>query len=360
MPETIVINGKFLASPMTGVQRYALALLHSMDALLREPAYQDIRMVCLTPPNTTADPGWQNIVLSRVGITPPNLWEQIDLPLLTGGRLLFSPANTGPIFYPHQVITFHDAAVFAVPEAYSGLFRAKYYLIFNILGRSASAVITDSTFSHNELAHFLGLESARFRVIPLGGDHIQNIKPDYSVLEKHGLSRNSFLLSVASQSIHKNFDRVLAAANLINSDIEFVAAGSTNNQIFQKIETPSPKSRVRTLGYVTDAELKALYENAQGFIFPSLYEGFGLPVLEAMNCGCPVLCSSAASLPEVAGSAVLYFSPTDVQEMANLIEKFQAEPDLRSDLRERGYQQASTFLWNTTARKTLDTLISCL
>lgn len=360
MVGTILINGKFLASRITGVQRYALELFRHMDTILDEPSFQNLRLVCLVPHEVQVDPGWRQIELRRVGFNSGNLWEQFDLPIHARGMLLFSPANTGPIFYSNQVITFHDAAVFAVPEAYSTLFRLKYWVIFNILGRSARLVLTDSAFSQGELSHYLGIPRERFRVILLGGDHLREISADVGILQKHALKPKSYLLSVASQSYHKNFVRVLKAAELVGPIVEFAAAGGSFNQIFQKTELDSRQSNVRVLGYINDRELKALYENALGFIFPSLYEGFGLPILEAMNTGCPVLCSNAASIPEVGGQAVLYFDPQNIEDMASVIRKFLADPALRADLQTRARERAAIFPWELTARKTLTELAAYL
>jgi glycosyltransferase involved in cell wall biosynthesis len=363
MIKTIFINGKFLSSQVTGVQRYALELFRQMDVILQEQEYQQLRVICLAPPDARLRPDWQTIELRRVGFNPGNLWEQLDLPIYARGQLLFSPANTGPLFYSKQVITFHDAAVFAVPAAYSPLFRAKYSIIFQVLARIARLMLTDSLFSQRELSHYLGVPEQRFRVIPLGGDHLSAISVDTRILEKHKLTRNSYLLLVASQSLHKNFARVLLAADQIRAtqpaDVAFAAAGGSNI-IFQQTEAQSLRPNVRMLGYVNDSELKALYENALGFIFPSIYEGFGLPILEAMNCGCPVLCSTAASLPEVAGSAALYFDPNNVAELTALIKQFLREPGLRSDLQVQGREQAKAFSWEKTARITLTELIACL
>ncbi|MCX6082392.1 MAG: glycosyltransferase family 1 protein [Chloroflexi bacterium] len=355
----IFINGKFLTSPVTGVQRYALELLCAMDTILGEPEYRKLQIVCLAPPKTQTAPAWKRIELRRVGVNPGNLWEQLDLPMIARGRLIFSPANTGPAFYSNQVITLHDAAVFGVPQAYSSLFRIKYALLFNAIVRTARLILTVSSFSQRELSRYLRVPAERFTVIASGGDHLDGTLPDPSILIKHALTRHSYLLSVASQSVHKNFGRVLQAADLIEADLEFAAAGGSYQQIFQKTEESAEHPNVRLLGYVSDAELKALYENALGFIFPSIYEGFGLPVLEAMNCGCPVLCSNAASLPEVGGEAVLYFNPLSVDEMAMAIRKFLDEPGLRADLQARGRVQASRFRWESTARQVLARLLAC-
>jgi glycosyltransferase involved in cell wall biosynthesis len=363
MISTILINGRFLTKAVTGVQRYAFELLSQMDILLEEPEYRGLRLICLAPPELAVFPAWKNLAIRRVGRNRGNLWEQIDLPLHLQGNLLFSPANTGPFYVANQVLTFHDASTFAVPEAYSLAFRAKYWFIFKNLVRTARLILTDSRFSQQELARYLRVPAERFLVIPLGGDHFQAIQPDPAILQKHGLSPKAFFLTVASQSRHKNFGHVLAALQMVKSGIACAAVGGSFQQVFQhngKLEAKTLPPNFHALGYVSDHQLKALYENALGYIFPSLYEGFGLPVLEAMSCHCPVLCSTAAALPEVGGEAVLYFDPLDTKSLAAVIERFLPDQALRADLQARGYEHARQFTWEKTARETLNALIRSL
>ncbi len=363
MTSTIFINGRFLTKSITGVQRYAFELLAHLDVLLEEAEYRGLKLVCLAPPELDALPAWKNLEIHQLGVNRGNLWEQIDLPFLTRGKLLFSPANTGPFSVSNQILTFHDASVFAMPDAYSFAFRAKYWFIFKNLVRTARLILTDSRFSQHELARYLQVPAERFLVIPLGGDHFQTIQPDPTILKEHGFSKGTYFLTVASQSRHKNFDCVLEAARLVKSRVDFVAVGGSFQQVFHqngRIETKTMPPNIHALGFVNDNQLKALYENALGYIFPSLYEGFGLPVLEAMNCGCPVLCSTAASLPEVGGEAALYFDPHDANSLAAVIERFLADSTLKFDLQTRGLEHAARFTWENTARETLEALVSCL
>jgi glycosyltransferase involved in cell wall biosynthesis len=363
MASTIFINGRFLTKSITGVQRYAVELLSHMDVLLEETGYHSLKLICLVPPELDTLPEWKNIETRKVGFNKGNVWEQIDLPLYARGRLLFSPANTGPFYYSNQVITFHDASTFAMPEAYSQAFRAKYWFVFKNLVRIARLILTDSHFSQQELAFYLNVPPERFLVVLLGGDHFRKTQPDLSILQKHGLSKDTYLLTVASQSKHKNFGRVLDAARVVKPNVEFVAVGGSFRQVFQQSDETEQQAvllNFRALGYVNDNELIALYENALGYIFPSMYEGFGLPVLEAMNSDCPVLCSTAASLQEVGGEAVLYFDPLDTDSLVDVIERFIADPILKADLRARGREHAKCFTWDKTARETLDALSSCL
>jgi glycosyltransferase involved in cell wall biosynthesis len=365
MVSTIFINGRFLTKAITGVQRYAFELLSHFDILLEEAEYRSVKLVCLTPHYLVTLPAWKNIEIRQIGQAQGNLWEQIDLPFHARRNLLFSPANTGPFYYSNQVLTFHDASTFAFPDAYSFAFRAKYQFLFKTLVRTAKLIFTDSLFSQRELAHYLRVPVERFLVIPLGGDHFKSIKSDPTILEKCGISSEAYFLTVASQSRHKNFSCILDAARILKSKVNFVAVGGKFQQVFHqngKIERETLPPNVQSLGYLNDSQVKALYENALGFIFPSLYEGFGLPVLEAMNCACPVLCSAAASLPEVGGEAVLYFDPLDANSLVSTIEHFlgNSDPALKFNLRAKALKHAEHFTWEKTARQTLKALISCL
>lgn len=360
MKGKLYINGKFLCSPVTGVQRYALEVLGQIDGLLSEPAYQHLQVICLVPPGSLSQPAWQRISIRQVGASPANLWEQLELPFYARDGWLFSPANTGPVFFRKQVVTFHDANVFAMPSAYSRLFRLKYYFIFNLLARVAKGILTDSEFSRAELAAYLGVDRQRFSVILLGGDHLLRLEGDAGVLEKHQLTSGEYLLCVASRSQHKNFELVMRVVDILGSQVTFAAAGGRQANIFAGSGPEPLADRLRFLGYVSDAELKALYENALGFVFPSLYEGFGLPLLEAMWCGCPVISSNAASLPEVGGQAVCYFDPHDEVSLSARLVQFLADADLRDSLKQRGFEQASGFLWETCARKTLNHILDCM
>jgi glycosyltransferase involved in cell wall biosynthesis len=336
-------------------------LLHQVDSLLETAAYAGVRIICLAPPERLSEQGWKNIEVRKVGVNRQNIWEQIDLPFYARGHLLFSPGNSGPVFHSRQVVTLHDASVFAFPAAYSRAFRIKYHVVLRMLVRSARLIFTDSRFSQQELAKYLGVSGDQFNVIYLGGDHLARVASDNKVLEQNQLNKNSYLLTVASNSPHKNFPCVIEAARKVRAqNIQFVAVGGTFRRVFQSSGSEDVPDNVRLLGYVSDGEVKALYENAAGFIFPSLYEGFGLPVLEAMGAGCPVLCANSASLPEVGGEAALYFDAMNADDLAGTIDRFLSVPGLRETMRIKGLEQCARFRWEMTARNTLDAIIHLL
>jgi glycosyltransferase involved in cell wall biosynthesis len=190
-------------------------------------------------------------------------------------------------------------------------------------------------------------------VIYPGREHFERIDPDKTVLDKYHLGSKPFLLTVGSNSPHKNFTGLYEVIKRINpQDYEVVVVGGTYNTVFQQAGGGSDiPACVRRLGYVTDPELKALYQHATAFILPTKYEGFGFPVLEAMTCGCPVVCSHVASLPEVGGDAVLYFDPYQLDDMEEKINQIMSTESLRKKLMHLGKVQAEKFSWQQTAAK---------
>jgi glycosyltransferase involved in cell wall biosynthesis len=358
--QTVFVNGRFLTQTVTGVQRYCHELLRRIDELVALPEFgAAVQFVCLAPPEPFPDPGWNCIRLQRLGARRGNVWEQLDLAAHVRGGLLFSPGGIGPWTCDNQILTLHDASVFAVSQVYTPAFRLKHTLIMRRLVRRARRILTVSEFSRAELAHYLRAPAARFQVIPHGADHLDRVRADESLLHERGLVKDGYLLVVASLSGQKNIQSVLDAARLSGHAPRIVIAGNpANRRVFRARGLQRVDGNTLILGYLQDSALKALYENALGLVFPSTYEGFGLPVLEAMRCGCPVLASGAASLPEVAGAAARYFDPLEPRSSAAAIRALIENPGLRDDLRRRGTERAAQFTWEQAARRTLEAILS--
>ncbi|MBG0786436.1 MAG: glycosyltransferase family 4 protein [Anaerolineaceae bacterium] len=354
MPK-IYINGRFYSQDITGVQRYSRELLRSLDGLLSTPEYAQVQVVCLVPRDAVDIPVFQNIEVRQVGMLRGNLWEQIELPKHTRDGILFSPANIGPAFSRNQVLTIHDASVYVFPEAYSWLFRLKYKLLFSIYAHKANWVITDSAFSKSELVRICHFDPQRLSVVFPGYEHFAQANPDQAILDRLGLAKGDYFLAVGSLSPHKNFKVIQQAmTHLGEQEIKLVVTGGKFSRVFKDRALEFPQNILLT-GYVSDAELAALYMNAKALILPSLYEGFGFPILEGLVMGCPVIASNAASLPEVGGDVVTYFDPHDPAALAEILQQDSFPYDA-----EAVQAQLMKFSWAETASKVLEILINQL
>lgn len=356
---TIFINGKFTAQRTTGVQRSAGCIVEALDGLLgAEPA---VRWVLLCPPDAVL-PKVRHIECRRIGrmTSSLHLWEQILLPFAARGAMLVNLAGSAPLMKRRQVCTFHDAAVFDFPQAHTVAFLAWYRFLMRRIVRTASLLLTVSEFSRERLVKWIGIASNRVAVMHGSGGHMVPVEANAGTLERLGLRAGTYFVAVGSANPVKNFQALLAAFAGLPERFggHLVIIGGTNDKVFAKgdpSERPEPPRIVRA-GTVSDAELKALYQSALALVFPSLYEGFGLPPLEAMACGCPVVASNAASIPEVCGDAALYFDPHAPDAIGAAMMRLHDEPELRGQLRERGARRAQRFSWNSAARVLMERL----
>lgn len=352
----VFINGRFASQAVTGVQRYAQELLRALDRAIGLRSKDSLlhSFHLLLPRAGQRLPRFEHISVHQVGLLRGHPWEQVELPWHARQGLLLGLANTGPLLKQLQIVTIHDASVFAFSEAYSAAFGWWYRFLLPALGSRIRRVVTDSEFSKSELVRYAHIPPAKLRVIPLSGEHILDIEPDHGVLARLGLGSRAYLLAVGSDSPHKNFRTVAQAVErLCDRDFDVVVAGGRNERVFGSTTTHLDPQLTHT-GYVTDAELRALYEGAACFVYPSLYEGFGLPLLEAMTCGCPVIASRAASLPEVGGGAAIYCDPLSPDNVADCINQVMHDKALQQRLRHLGRQRATQFTWARSATALLD------
>ena len=343
---TLVVNARFLTQPIVGVQRYATEIAKRLKVLRPDTRF-------LTPKGVVHEALAEQLGAEVTGRLTGHAWEQLELAALADQAPLLSLCNTGPIFYPRQVVTLHDAAPMAVPEAYSRAFRSWYNVLFRALGRNAKGILTDSEFSRQELVRRAGIPERKLKVVYLGREHIFESSSDPGILARHDLQDRAYLLAVGSSSPHKNFSRLVhALEKLGETPFRVVIAGGSNPKVH--VATGVLPESVKHVGYVSDGELRALYEHAAGFVHPAYYEGFGIPPLEAMTLGCPVLCSHAASLPEVCGDAALYFDPFDEDDISAKIQTFMQDRALQTRLCTLGSAQAERFSWERTTLEVLN------
>ncbi len=347
----IAINGRFLSQAVTGVQRYAREMLRELDCSLASlPAGADPVEV-LVPRKAGVYPSYKSLLIREVGRLKGQAWEQIELPLHCRGKILFTPCGGAPILHNCNVVTIHDASVFATPNAYSRAYVRWYRWLFCRLGRTARRIITVSEFSKSELVRYCRIDPSGISVTHSGCDHVACELPDYSILHKFGLSKFSYVLAVSSRNPNKNFRGVVHAMKLLrDSPLPFVIAGEMNSHVFGKSE--GLPASVLQIGRVSDAQLRALYEEAGCFVYPSFYEGFGLPPLEAMACGCPVIAGDIGALRETCGDAAAFCSPADPSSIAECIASVMTDGEVRQKLIEKGYLHTQSFRWAKTAEDT--------
>lgn len=346
----LFINGRFLSQKLTGVQRFARETLQAMDELAASGNLRDLPASAeVLVPRGTLAPALRYFRCREVGKLHGHAWEQLELPIAARKGFLVGFAATGPLSKRNQLITVHDAAVHAVPGAYTKAFRIWYKGAIHWLLRHTERTVTVSEFSKREICQYFGADPSRVFVTSEGKEHIQRLKGDDSILLKHGLSSRNYFLAVGSMSAHKNFGIIpIALARVAGLSPSVVIAGASNSNVFGANRSPS-HVHVQQVGYVSDDELKTLLSHALAFIHPSKYEGFGLPPLEAMALGCPVIAANVAAVPEVAGDAALYFDPDDAEGLARQITRIATDPNLGSQLSAAGLARSESFTWARVA-----------
>jgi glycosyltransferase involved in cell wall biosynthesis len=347
------VNGRFLTRPITGVERSAWHLTVNLLELLDADSRGSLRL--LVPPSKAAKkiPPPLDGVVRVAGRFSGHLWEQLALPFMRRRGWLLSPCNVGPLLVRRQIVVMHDAQVFELPHVYSWRFRMWYRLLLPLLARRAKVVLTVSEHSRSMLEKYRVVPAGKAVVVHNGCDHIAEVEADGRILERHGLVRGGYAMAIGSLSPHKNIQMLVAAFDGAKESLPLlVVAGGGNARVFGKAGLQS-SDKVAFLGRVSDEELRALYENATVLLFPSLAEGFGLPPLEAMYCGCPVIASTAGALPEVCGEAALYADPQDSETWIARITELCGDPALADRMRAAGKRRAAHFTWKRAARTLL-------
>jgi len=350
----IALNGRFLAQGLTGVQRYAAEITRALDQLAGEGRAPLVRL--LAPPRAAA-PWLANIPVVTVGERSGQGWEQVDLPRAARGATLVSLGNTGPVLAGKcQAVVIHDAGAFDTPESYSFAFRSWYRLLQRALVRRGARIVTVSAFSRGRIAAHLPVAEAAIAVTLEGGEHILREPADASVLERNGLVPGRFALAVGTRAAHKNLAALGAASALLAArGLRLAAAGAADPAVFRPAEGAAGPGAV-ALGRVSDRELRALYEAALCLVFPSRYEGFGLPPVEAMAAGCPVIAARAGAVPEVCGEAALWFDPAEPASLAAALARLLDEPGLAGRLAEAGRARARALTWREAAGRLLEAI----
>lgn len=289
-----------------------------------------------------------------------HLWEQFVLPFKVGKRLLWSPSITGPLTIERQVVTIFDVVPLDHPEWLNPRFAAWYRFLTPRLAKKVRSILVISEFTKKQLIYHCPEAASKIKVVHLAADERFSQSGLVAISETRlrlAIPTPHYLVALGSLEPRKNLNRLLQAwaqiESKIPSDIWLVLAGSQGKKmVFGDVAMKELPPRVHLTGHVADALLPALYSGAIASIYPSLYEGFGLPPLEAMACGTPVLTSNVTSLPEVVGNAAITVDPLDAEAIADGLIRLVDDSALRLRLRSLGLKQASQFSWEKTASET--------
>ena len=364
---SIAIDIRNLEHPITGTQRYERCLLQQLAAIDQENRY--LLLWRRSPTRVVAQHNFSYVRFPcgsfRFSV------EQILLPIwLTAARIdvYHAPLLAPPkYFYGGKVMTIHDVIHERFSNMYTGDPITTYFLRYRRRALTwTDVVLCDSQATASDAAKLLGARPEQLRVVYLGvDDRFQHVSAAQvvDVRQRYSLPAN-YILSVASLDVRKNLSTLLQAYARLRADgfhdLGLVLVGKPGTRVeklYQEIDRLDVRQHVRLTGHVPDADLPAIYAGAAAFAYPSLYEGFGLPPLEAMAAGVPVVVSNVSALPEVAGEAALYVSPHDVDGLAYQLRQILCDQCLRAELQRRGREHAQRFDWRRTAEQTLQAYI---
>lgn len=369
----IGLNARYLQRRMSGIERYVLELILNLQKKDKENEYvlffnKDAAIPVIPK---------QENVRTFISSFPTKhrllrlFWEHVFLSYEINKEnidIFHGPAFFVPLWKPKDckyIITVHDITFVKYPKAFTWGTKLYYQFLFPRSLQLADMIITDSESTKKDIINNYNLREEKVKVVYLGisdvflqqqsKEKIKKVKQKYSLPEK-------YFLFTGVLSPRKNVETIISAFNLVKkepkfSDYKLLIVGRKGwlyEGIFKKVESLHFNQEVLFIDYISEEDLPVVYSLAEIYLFPSLYEGFGLPILEAMVVGCPVITSNISSMPEVAGDAALLINPLNVEELVDAITKLLENPDLKKKLLEKGYLQAKHFSWEKTAEETKD------
>lgn len=357
------VNLAYLLNQPTGTTQYALNLLPHLDTL--SPTYLATPASHLPPHRYTAVPPNMTAAKGIPGHLRRLAWTQFKLPTLCQSSapppLLFSPIPEAPLSAKiRSVVMFHDLIPLRFPQFFGSIKLFYRHYVPRVLAQ-AERILCNSEATARDVVDFYRIPAEKLVPIPLAYDanhfHPTSAKPE--AVSKQ-LVQTPYFLMLGRQAPYKNIARVIAALASLPTDCSLLVAGPTDDRytpkLIAKADHLGVRSRLHFLNYIPYSQLPALLSRACALVFPSLWEGFGLPVLEAMACGTPVICSNIASLPEVAGDAALLVDPLDTRAIASAMTQILTDTSLRQQLKTAGLQRVQKFSWTKTGQATVEVL----
>ena len=343
----IYVNTRFLTQNITGSQRFAIEISKQLKKL--EPSIE-----FLAPRNMIHKDIAKELEVKTIGKRAGHFWEQLDLSVYLKSKnypLLLNLVNTAPLFYNNKIVTIHDISWKHFPYAVSRKFYLWYSFLIPKIAENSKHIFTVSEFSKKDISENLHINPNKFTVI------YNAVNDNFRPLN---INREKIILSVASIQKYKNTKRLIESFLNVRKkfpDFKLFLTGGENSKVFQKMHFHEEQLREKNIfftGYLSEDKLVEMYNKAALFVFPSLFEGFGIPPLEAMACGCIVVASNAASIPEVCKDAALYFNPYSTEDMVKKIEMVLNNTNLQQKLAEKGLKRAGEFSWVGSAEKILE------
>lgn len=331
MKSSFILNGKWLTQSLTGTQRHAQEITKVLLSIRND--------ILVAVPRDAVIPDWipENLVIR--GMMKGTLFEQLELPFIGRRGHIVNLVGSSPVLATGQVIVIHDASVFRYPRTFSKRFVAFYRLQMKTAKRRSRLLITDSEFSKRELETFIELGDRKIEVVYCGSDHISS-EINRSIPENQ-------VVVIGSLAPRKNLLQVVPALAEAGYLVRVVGA-SGSKRIFGSSKTPEnwTSDNIKLMGRLSDNEVIDELKRSIALIFPSLYEGFGLPLVEAQATGTPVVCSSAASLTEIGQDSALYFDPLSHKDAVIQVNRLKFDSQLREEIISKGLENVKRFQWH--------------
>ena len=344
----ILINGNFLCRALTGIERFAFEVCSALDEIVGRTD----KVSLFAPRNAKQIPAYKNIgvILSKKPLKSFPVWDVVLFARECKRRkaVALDFSNTAPLGRLCGIAFLHDIYAKDCPQDFltlkEKLIREYSLLHYKNIAHNAKKVLTVSQFSKQRIQEAYGTPSARIEVIPNGWEHFARVESDGAVFEKFpALKKGDYFFTLGSISKRKNLKWIAQCAQKSPHETFAVSGKAISGLVPKELEDLRKLDNVILLGYVSDGEVKALMQGCKAFVFPSYYEGFGIPPLEALSCGAKVVCSRSASIPEVCADAVNYINPFDANcDLSRIIEKPVSPPD--EVLAKYTYRQAAAKL----------------